>query len=221
MSNPLVSDELWALVAPLLPPEPPKPKGGRPRVPDRACLDRHRFRAQIGHPLGDAAPGVGLRLGDDLLAPTARLAGRRGVGQPAPGAARPAGRGRPLDWSRASLDRPACRQKGAHSPGRIRRIGANRARSAMLWSTAPVYPAGHAPDRCQPPRLGGLRGAARRHPADQDPRVAERRKRPAKVHADKAYDSPAAGRRSPGATSGCVSPARGSTPASGSAATAG
>ena len=38
MSQPLVSDELWAIVAPLLPPEPPKPKGGRPRVPDRACL---------------------------------------------------------------------------------------------------------------------------------------------------------------------------------------
>jgi transposase len=38
MAKPLVSDELWAVVAPLLPPEPPKPKGGRPRVPDRACL---------------------------------------------------------------------------------------------------------------------------------------------------------------------------------------
>jgi transposase len=38
MAKPLVSDELWALVAPLLPAEPPKPKGGRPRVPDRACL---------------------------------------------------------------------------------------------------------------------------------------------------------------------------------------
>src|SRR5678815_3259218 len=37
MSKPLVSDELWALVAPLLPKEPPKPKGGRPRVPDRAA----------------------------------------------------------------------------------------------------------------------------------------------------------------------------------------
>ena len=36
--KPLVSDELWAIVAPLLPAEPPKPKGGRPRVPDRACL---------------------------------------------------------------------------------------------------------------------------------------------------------------------------------------
>lgn len=38
MSKPLVSDELWALVAPLLPPEPPKPKGSCPRVPDRTRL---------------------------------------------------------------------------------------------------------------------------------------------------------------------------------------
>jgi transposase len=38
MAKPLVSDDLWAIVAPLLPPEPPKPRGGRPRVPDRACL---------------------------------------------------------------------------------------------------------------------------------------------------------------------------------------
>ena len=42
-----VPDELWAAVAPLLPPEPPKPKGGRPRVPDRVALARlyvERFR---------------------------------------------------------------------------------------------------------------------------------------------------------------------------------
>ena len=36
--QPFVTDELWALVAPLLPPEPPKPKGGRPRVDDRKVL---------------------------------------------------------------------------------------------------------------------------------------------------------------------------------------
>ena len=36
--KPLVTDELWSVVQPLLPAEPPKPKGGRPRVPDRACL---------------------------------------------------------------------------------------------------------------------------------------------------------------------------------------
>ena len=36
--RPLVDDELWSYIAPLLPPESPKPKGGRPRVPDRAAL---------------------------------------------------------------------------------------------------------------------------------------------------------------------------------------
>lgn len=38
MSKPLESDELWAIIAPLLPPEPPKPKGGRPRLDDRRVL---------------------------------------------------------------------------------------------------------------------------------------------------------------------------------------
>ena len=48
MAKPLVSDELWAVVAPLLPPEPPKPKGGRPRVPDRACLTGIIFVLKTG-----------------------------------------------------------------------------------------------------------------------------------------------------------------------------
>jgi len=38
MSKLLLPDELWAIVEPLLPPAPPRPKGGRPRVPDRAAL---------------------------------------------------------------------------------------------------------------------------------------------------------------------------------------
>lgn len=36
---PLVSDALWDAVAPLLPEHPPSPKGGRPRLPDRPCLN--------------------------------------------------------------------------------------------------------------------------------------------------------------------------------------
>lgn len=34
----LVSDDLWEAIEPFLPKEPPKPNGGRPRVPDRAAL---------------------------------------------------------------------------------------------------------------------------------------------------------------------------------------
>ncbi len=38
MSKQLVTNELWEAIEPLLPPERPKPNGGRPRVPDRAAL---------------------------------------------------------------------------------------------------------------------------------------------------------------------------------------
>src|SRR5688500_9882201 len=38
MSDPLVPNDLWEAIEPLLPREPPKPKGGRPRVTDRAAL---------------------------------------------------------------------------------------------------------------------------------------------------------------------------------------
>lgn len=34
----LVPDDLWAVIAPLLPPELEKPKGGRPRASDRSAL---------------------------------------------------------------------------------------------------------------------------------------------------------------------------------------
>ena len=136
--KPLVSDELWALVAPLLPPEPPQPKGGRPRVSDRAALTGIIFVLKSGIPwemlpqeLGCGSgvtcwrrlrdwqeAGVWDRLHQMLLD---RL-----------------GEADRLDWSRASLDSASIPAKrGATSRGRIRRIGANRARSALVWSSAP------------------------------------------------------------------------------------
>jgi transposase len=48
MAKPLVPDELWAAIAPLLPPERPKPKGGRPPVPDRKALTRIIFVLKTG-----------------------------------------------------------------------------------------------------------------------------------------------------------------------------
>ena len=38
MRKPLVTDELWAAIEPLLPSEPSKPRGGRPRCDDRVAL---------------------------------------------------------------------------------------------------------------------------------------------------------------------------------------
>lgn len=135
MSKPLVSDELWAVVEPLLPQERPKPKGGRPRVSDRAVLTGILFVLKSGitwemlpQELGCGSGmtcwrrlrdwqqvGVWERLHQTLLQ---RLADAD-----------------KLDWSRAALDSASVPAKrGAKRPARIRRIVANRARSAIWWS---------------------------------------------------------------------------------------
>ena len=46
----LFTDDLWHIIAPLLPPEPPKPKDGCPRVPDRAALTGILFILKTGCP---------------------------------------------------------------------------------------------------------------------------------------------------------------------------
>jgi transposase len=128
MNKPLVSDQLWEIVEPLLPPELPKPKGGRPRVPDRATLGGIIFVLKSGIPwrmlpremgFGSGATcwrrlrdwqktGVWLRLFRVLLS---RL---RKTGK--------------LDWSRAFLDSATIPAKrGAKRSGPTRLIGANRA----------------------------------------------------------------------------------------------
>ncbi len=48
--QPLVTDRLWMFIEPLLPVEAPKPKGGRPRVPDRAALTGILFVLKSGIP---------------------------------------------------------------------------------------------------------------------------------------------------------------------------
>ena len=49
----LVPDELWELVEPLLPPHPPRPKGGHPPVDDRVCLTGILFVLKTGLPWED------------------------------------------------------------------------------------------------------------------------------------------------------------------------
>jgi len=139
MSKPLVPDELWETIEPLLPKEPPKPKGGRPRVPDRACLTGIVFVLKTGLPWEylprELGCGSGMtcwrRLRDWQDAGVwERL--HRALLDRLGGADR-------IDWSRASLDSASVpAKKGATRPGRIRRTAANRARSATLWSTGPA-----------------------------------------------------------------------------------
>ena len=48
MAKPLLTDELWERIAPLLPPDKPKPKGGRPLVPHRQAMTGILFVLRTG-----------------------------------------------------------------------------------------------------------------------------------------------------------------------------
>ncbi len=138
MSKVLVSEELWAVVEPLLPVEPARPKGGRPRVPDRAVLTGILFVLKSGIPWEMLPPelgcgsgmtcwrrlkswheaGVWERLHKVLLDKLAHA--------------------EKLDWSRACLDSqsvaaPLAKKGRNTASAPTQRTGANRARSAILW----------------------------------------------------------------------------------------
>src|SRR5436305_14653139 len=92
MAAPLVSDAFWSLFAPLLPSRPPRPKGGRPPVGDRAALAGVLFLPKGGIPSGDAPARGGLRLRHDVPAAAVPPAVNRRLAGVRPRAPRP---GRP------------------------------------------------------------------------------------------------------------------------------
>jgi len=141
MSAPLLPDELWNLIAPLMPPEPPKPKGGRPCVPARAALTGILFVLQTGCPWQSLPKELGCGSGSTCWR-RLRDWQRAGVWARLHRLLldRLGSRGR-IDWSRASLDSASIPAKrGAKPSVRTRRIAQNRARSATLWSTGLASP---------------------------------------------------------------------------------
>jgi transposase len=131
MAKPLLSDELWEVIEPLLPKWTPSPKGGQPPVTDRAVLTGILFVLKTGIPWEDLpcemncgcgmtcwrrlrdwqAAGVWERLHRVLLD---RL-GRAGA----------------IDWSRACVDSASVPAKrGARRPVPTRPIAVEPAPSA-------------------------------------------------------------------------------------------
>ena len=136
MSQPLVSDGLWAVIEPLIPPEPPKPKGGRPRVSDRAALTGILFVLRSGTPweLLPAEMGCGSgmtcwrRLRDWQRAGVWDRLQRVLLDR--------LGRQNAIDFSRAALDSASvAAKKGARQPARTQLTGARRAPSATFSPT--------------------------------------------------------------------------------------
>jgi transposase len=136
MARRLVSDRLWAAIEPLLPPEKPKPKGGRPRVPDRAALTGILFVLRSGLPWEllpqEMGCGSGVtcwrRLRDWHQAGVWQALHRVILDE--------LGERNGIDWERAAVDAatvPA--KKGGHRPARIRPIVASRAPSGTSRSS--------------------------------------------------------------------------------------
>ena len=132
MAKPLLPDALWEQIQPLLPAEPPKPQGGRPRVADRACLTGILFVLKSGCPWEylpqEMGCGSGMtcwrrlrdwqELGIWLKIWTLLLDAL--------------GKADAIDWTAGVLDSCSVRAVfGGRKPARIQRIAAKPVRSAI------------------------------------------------------------------------------------------
>ena len=132
MAKPLLTDELWERIKPHIPAEPPKPKGGRPRVSDRACLTGILFVLKTGTPWEylprEMGCGSGMtcwrRLRDWQAAGIWQKIWQAFLDE--------LGQADAIDWSTSALDSCSVRALfGGRKRGRIPRIGAKMARSVI------------------------------------------------------------------------------------------
>lgn len=137
--KPLVSDELWAVVAPLLPRRRAQPKGGRPWVEDRATLTGILFVLRSGIPWRMLPTEMGCGSGVTCWR-RLREWQRRGVWKKLHRALlEQLAAADQVDWSRAAVDsRSVAAKKGGTRSAGTPRTRANRARSSTSWSTAPA-----------------------------------------------------------------------------------
>jgi transposase len=121
MREALVIEELWEVIGPWLPAETPKPKGGRPRVPNRAVLVGIVYVLKSGVPWGmlpkELGCGSGVtcwrRLRDWQRAGVWNRLHRVLLGE--------LGTSGLIDWSRACLDSASVAVKrGARKPALTR-----------------------------------------------------------------------------------------------------
>ena len=126
MAKPLLPDGLWAIIESLLPPRRSSPKGGRPRLPDRAALTGILFVLKTGLAWEDLPAEMNCGSG---MTCWRRLAEWQADGTwdriHAVLLERLADAGR-LDWSRLVVDASSVRAVfGGPTPGGTQRIVAN------------------------------------------------------------------------------------------------
>jgi transposase len=188
MVRPLLSDELWNIIEPLLPPERPKPYGRKP-VPHRKALMGILFVLKTGIPWEYLPQELGCGSGmtcwrrlrdwqqagvwDRVLQAVHDRLGMEGR----------------IDWARASVDSASVRARGGG-----RRTGRNPTDRGKLGSkhhiivdrngiplARPVLTSANDNDSIHLDRvIDAIRPIRQRH--------GRPRRRPAKLHADKAYD---------------------------------
>jgi transposase len=130
--KPLVTPELWEVVAPLLPLRRAQPRGGRPRVDDRATLNGVLYVLRTGiawrHLPAELGWGSGVTCWRRL-----REWQRRGVWKKLHRVMSERLAADRIDWIRAALDSRSLPAKGgARQSAGTPQTRANRARSSTL-----------------------------------------------------------------------------------------